>query len=47
MATLILDGEAFSLPKWQLTKNCSLFAADPTLLLSPYHVKSPVAVEIF
>jgi hypothetical protein len=47
MTKLILDGEVFSLPNWHLTKGCSLLAADPTLLASPYHVKSRVRLEVF
>jgi uncharacterized coiled-coil protein SlyX len=47
MTTLILDGEAFSLPNSIITKNCKLFTTDPTLLDSPYHVKSRVRLDVF
>jgi uncharacterized coiled-coil protein SlyX len=47
MNMLVLKGETFSLQSWLLKQQCELFATDPTLLDSPYHVKSEVRPEIF
>jgi hypothetical protein len=47
MNMLILKGETFSLESWWLKQRCELFATNPTLLDSPYHVKSQVRLEVF
>jgi hypothetical protein len=46
MNTLIMGDTTFSLPVWLLTQQCESFAADPTLLNSPYHVESLVRLEV-
>jgi hypothetical protein len=40
---LVHEGETFSVLKRQLIVNCELFEDNPTLLATPYRVRSPVS----
>jgi hypothetical protein len=45
--TLLHPEETFTLPALQAIIKCSLFQNNPTLLVSPYRVQSPVSLSIF
>jgi hypothetical protein len=45
--TLLHPEETFTIPTLQAMMKCSLFQNNPTLLLSPYRVQSPVSLSIF
>jgi hypothetical protein len=45
--TLLHPEETFTLPALQAMTKCSLFQKDPTLLVSPYRIHSPVSLSIF
>jgi hypothetical protein len=45
--TLLHPEETFTIPILQVMNKCSLFQTNPTLLVSPYRVQSPVSLSIF
>jgi hypothetical protein len=45
--TLLHPEETFAIPTLQAMTKCSLFQNNPTLLVSPYRVQSPVSLSIF
>jgi hypothetical protein len=45
--TLLHPEETFTIPTLQMMTKCSLFQKNPTLLVSPYRVQSPVSLSIF
>jgi hypothetical protein len=45
--TLLHPKETFTIPTLQAMTKCSLFQNNPTLLVSPYRILSPVSLSIF
>jgi uncharacterized coiled-coil protein SlyX len=45
--TLLHPEETFTIPSLQAMTKCILFQNNPTLLVSPYRVQSPVSLSIF
>jgi hypothetical protein len=45
--TLLHPEETFTIPAIQMIATCSLFQNNPTLLVSPYRIRSPVSLSIF
>jgi hypothetical protein len=46
-SSLLHPEETFTIPTLQAMTKCSLFQNNPTLLVSPYRVESPVSLSIF
>jgi hypothetical protein len=45
--TLLHPEETFTVPTLQAISKCHLFQNNPTLLISPYRVQSPISLSVF